>query len=71
MGELLGSLFGTERTTSRPKPIGADTATKAHCPFCGRTEEIEDWRGENAWLNGHIIIEHEDELPPLAGCGDD
>lgn len=39
----------------------------AICPVCERQESVQDRALGRAWLTGHILEEHEDELPPVRG----
>lgn len=49
---------------------------KATCPHCGRKERFkgEEEDTPRAWLTGHIMKEHDDELPPFKNecptCGE-
>lgn len=40
------------------------------CGFCGREERFRSNHVGQAWLTGHILEEHEDELPELEGTGE-
>lgn len=41
---------------------------EAECPLCNRVEQEFETKAEaQAWLTGHILEEHADELPDLEG----